>query len=166
MSQATFYTADLCDAHGPSLHVLGPGLQAFTRQSHMMGPVETVHCHNDNTLIKSVLREPGQGRILVIDGQASLDHALIGGNLGVKAQDQGWAGLVIEGAVRDRHELVALDIAILALGSTPLKSFPNGISERGQPISIRNTVVKRGMWLYADLDGAVVSTQPLHTRSS
>ncbi|WP_019961960.1 ribonuclease E activity regulator RraA [Woodsholea maritima] len=166
MSTPYFYTADLCDAHAARLHVLAPGFTAFTGQSHMMGPVETLSCHNDNGLIKQVLDEPGQGRILVIDGQASLNHALIGGNLGLKAQERGWAGLVIDGAVRDRHELATLSIAILALGSSPLKSAQSGAGERGQPISIRNTVIRRGMWLYSDQDGLVISAQPLHTGSA
>ncbi len=96
-------TCDLCDAHrdDPDLRVLPPALRSFGARQRFGGPVATVKCFEDNSLVKAAVDSPGQGRVLVVDGGGSLRRALLGGNLGQAAARNGWAGVVIDGAVRD-----------------------------------------------------------------
>ena len=65
------------------------------------GPVSTVKCFEDNSLVKAALDTPGHGRVLVVDGGGSLRRALVGGNVAAAAATNGWAGVVVCGCVRD-----------------------------------------------------------------
>ena len=107
-----FATCDLCDAHkndaSGAFGVLPPVFRAFGGQSRFAGQVVTVRCFEDNTLIKAELDRPGQGRVLVVDGGASLRRALVGGNLGAAASRNGWAGVLVNGCVRDVAEMQVL----------------------------------------------------------
>lgn len=161
----TFSTCDLCDAHesdtSGSFRVLPPVFQDFGGTARFAGPVATLHCHGDNSRVREAVQEPGQGRVLVIDGGASLRRALIGGNLAADAARNGWAGLVVDGAVRDLAELRALPLGVRALALMPMRPAKRGEGQRDEPISIQGIPVHPGDWLYADEDGIVVSAKPL-----
>ncbi len=108
-----FATCDLCDAHkndsDGAFRVLPPVFRDFGGRARVLpGPISTVKCFEDNSLVKAALRQPGQGRVLVVDGGASLRRALVGGNLAAAAARNGWAGVLVDGAVRDLAELARL----------------------------------------------------------
>lgn len=130
-----FATCDFCDVHkadvSGAFRVLPPVFQSFGGVVAFAGPVSTVKCHEDNTFVKAAVESPGEGRVLVVDGGASLRRALVGGNLAAAAARNGWAGIVVDGCVRD--------VAVL----------------------IQGVWVRPGDWLYADADGIVVSAQAL-----
>ncbi len=115
----------------------------------------TVRCREDNTLLKSVLSEPGRGRVLVVDGGASLHRALMGDVIAGIAVDTGWAGVVINGAVRDVAALASMDIGIKALGSNPRKSAKTGAGARDIPVSFGGATFTPGTEVYSDEDGIV-----------
>src|SRR5690242_12339825 len=94
------------------------------------GPISTVRCFQDNALLKSVLSEPGDGRVLVIDGGGSLHTALVGDVIAGLGQSNGWAGIIVNGAVRDTPALRTIDIGIKALGTNPRKSTKTGAGQR------------------------------------
>lgn len=156
---------DLCDAHKDDdsgvFRVLPPVFRAFGGASRFSGPVSTVRCFEDNTLVKAAVDGPGQGRVLVVDGGASLRRALLGGNLGAQAARNGWAGVLVNGCVRDVVELAPLPIGILALASMPMPPRKQGQGERDVAVSIQGVRVLPGDWLYADEDGVVVHTGAL-----
>ena len=108
-------TCDLCDAHkeDPDLRVLPPVFRSFGAQARFCGPVVTVKCFEDNSRVKAAVEGPGQGRVLVVDGGGSLRRALLGGNLGQAAARNGWAGVVVDGAVRDVLELATSAVGCL-----------------------------------------------------
>lgn len=159
-----FSTCDLCDAHkndsDGAFRVLPPVFRAFGGVARFAGPVSTVKCHEDNTLVKAALDTPGQGRVLVVDGGASLRRALVGGNLGAAAARNGWAGIVVDGAVRDVAELAACAVGIRALALMPLPTEKRNEGQRDVPVTIQGVTVRPGEWLYADEDGMVVVAQP------
>jgi regulator of ribonuclease activity A len=159
-----FATCDLCDAHKSdsdgAFRVLPPVFGSFGGRSRFAGPVSTVKCHEDNTLVKEAVDSPGRGRVLVVDGGASLRRALVGGNLAAAAAKNGWAGVVIDGAVRDAAELAACDVGIRALALIPLPTLKRSEGQRDVPVQIQGVWVRPGDWLYADADGIVVMPVP------
>ena len=98
-------TADLVDDIGPDVRSCDVQFRQFGGLSEFAGPISTVRCFEDNALLKSVLSEPGLGRVLVIDGDASLHAALVGDVIAELARVSGWSGLIVHGAVRDAATL-------------------------------------------------------------
>ena len=157
-------TCDLCDAHkndsDGAFRVLPPVFRDFGAQRRFAGPISTVKCFEDNSLVKQALDEPGQGRVLVVDGAASVRRALVGGNLGAAAARNGWVGVVVDGAVRDVAELATLDVGIRALAPMPLPTEKRNQGQREVPVQVQGVIVRPGEWLYADEDGIVVMPPP------
>ena len=155
-----FATCDLCDANKQSrvetFRSVAMVFKNFGAASRFAGPVHTIKCYEDNTLVKAAVESPGMGRILVVDGGGSLRRALLGGNLGLAAAKNGWAGLVIDGCVRDVAELAPLAIGILALASQPMPTDRKGQGLEGIPVQIQGVWVNPGDTLFADADGIVV----------
>ena len=162
---APISTCDLCDAHkgddSGAFRVLPPVFQSYGGAAAFSGMVSTVKCHEDNTLVKAAVESPGQGRVLVVDGGASLRRALVGGNLAAAATRNGWAGIVVDGCVRDVAELNAEPIGIRALGLIPLPPDKRGQGQVDVAVRIQGVWIRPGDWLYADADGIVVGAQAL-----
>jgi regulator of ribonuclease activity A len=168
-----FATCDLCDAHkndtSGDFRVLPPVFSDYGQVRKFSGPVVTVKCFEDNTLVKAAVDSPGTldtpqgrvGKVLVVDGGASLRRALLGGNLGAAAARNGWAGVVIDGCVRDTAELAGHAVGIRALAAMPLPTEKRNEGQSDVAVQIQGVWVRPGDWLYADEDGIVVSAKPL-----
>lgn len=167
-SATAFSTCDFCDEHKGDttggFRVLPPVFQRFGALPAFAGPVATVKCHEDNTQVKAAVESPGEGRVLVVDGGGSLRRALVGGNLAAAAARNGWAGLVVDGCVRDVAELNAAAVGIRALALIPLPTERRGEGQRDVPVQIQGVWVRPGDWLYADADGIVISERPLSAK--
>lgn len=165
MTDATFATCDLCDAHeedtSGGFRVLPPVFRDFGVARRFSGRVATVRCLEDNSRVREAVNTPGEGRVLVVDGGGSVRRALVGGNLASAAAKNGWAGIVVDGAVRDLAELAAAGIPVKALALMPLRSVKRGEGHAGLPVEIQGVWVRPGDWLYADEDGIVVSAVAL-----
>ncbi len=148
--------ADLCDAHEDEIEVCLLPLRDFGGRKAFSGPIRTVRCHEDNVLVKATLAEPGEGCVLVVDGGGSLRRALVGDVLGASAVENGWAGIVINGAVRDTAVLATLDIGIKALGSVPMRGPKLGDGVVDTPVAFGGMVFVPGDLLHADEDGVAV----------
>ncbi|WNM42466.1 ribonuclease E activity regulator RraA [Micromonospora halotolerans] len=149
-------TADLYDRYGEALSSCDTQLRQFGAVRAFGGPAVTVRCFEDNALLKSIVSEPGEGRVLVVDGGGSLHTALMGDLIAGTAAENGWAGVVINGAVRDVVALAALPIGIKALGTNPRKSAKTGAGERDVPVSFGDCVFPPGAEVHSDDDGVVV----------
>ncbi len=170
---STLATCDLCDANKSAsadvFRVLPPVFRDFGARRAFFGPVSTIKCFEDNSLLKAAVESPGfidtpqgrLGRVLVVDGAGSLRRALLGGNLGAAAARNGWAGVVIDGCVRDVAELAPLDVGIRALASLPMPTERQNQGLKDLPVQIQGVWVRPGDWLYADADGMVVSASRL-----
>ena len=158
----TIATTDLSDAH-PQAQVCEPMFADFGGRIDFHGPIRTLKIFEDNALVRAELEKPGEGRVLVVDGGGSMRCALVGGNLGALGVKNGWAGIVVNGCVRDSEELAAQDIGIKALGTHPRKSEKGLHSGHvDKVVSFAGANFSPGAWLYADADGIVVSDQPIH----
>jgi regulator of ribonuclease activity A len=161
-----FATTDLCDDHPQllldgSLAVLPPVFKRFGKRQAFCGPAVTLKVFEDNALVRATLEAPGNGAVLVVDGGASLRRALFGGQLAVLAQDNGWAGVIIDGCVRDSEEINACEIGVRALATHPQRSARSGAGERNLRVCIAGIAVNPGDWMYADADGVLVAQQKL-----
>ena len=156
----TTSTCDLCDTHKAdttgNFRVLPPVFPSFGGITKFSGMVSTVKCFEDNSLVKAAVDSPGLGRVLVVDGGGSLRRALVGGNLGAAAAKNGWAGVVVDGCVRDVAELAACDVGIRAIALMPLPTEKRDEGQRDVPVQVQGVWVRPGEWLYADADGMVV----------
>ena len=120
------------------------------------GPASTVRCFENNPLVREALNEPGQGRVLVVDGGGSKRCALLGDNLAGLASENGWAGVVINGCLRDAEDIRAIPIGVKAIAPHPLKSSKRDPGARDVPVSFAGVTVAPGDWVYADMDGVIV----------
>lgn len=156
-----FQTADLCDAHEDKVRVLTPMLRSYGGLPSFSGPIVTLKVFEDNSLVRSTLESPGQGQVLVVDGGGSMRCALVGDQLAVLAVNNGWAGMVVFGCIRDAKAIGTMNVGVFALGTHPRKSVKKGIGESGLTVSFGGVDFHPGHCLYADEDGIIVSASPL-----
>lgn len=156
------HTADLCDKYFPDLQVANPGLHHYSRQRLFNGPITTVQVDEDSGLVKAVIAEPGEGRVLIIDGGGSMRRALTGEKMAGLAHANGWAGLVFNGCIRDADEVADLDIGILALGTCPVRPAQTGAGLRDIAVQFNGVRFTTGSYLYADGDGMIISERVLN----
>lgn len=156
-------TTDLSDAH-PEAQVAEPLFADFGGLVAFYGPITTLKVFEDNALVRAALEEKGEGRVLVVDGGGSTRCALVGGNLGALGAKNGWAGIVVNGCIRDSEEMSGQNIGVKALATHPRKS-EKGLhtGHRDKVVSFAGVIFKPGAWLYADADGVVVSEGPIHS---
>ncbi|MDI9891463.1 ribonuclease E activity regulator RraA [Microbacterium sp. IEGM 1404] len=152
----TIATADLYDERCEDLDSLALQLLDLGGRVAFAGPIRTVLCHRDNALVKQVLATPGEGAVLVIDGGGSLESALVGDLIAASAVENGWAGIIVNGAIRDRAALAGLPLGVKALGSNPRKSAKDGVGEIDVPVTIAGVVFTPGRHVWADADGVLV----------
>ncbi len=148
-------TSDLFDEN-PGAQSCETQLRQFGGLRTFSGVVSTVRCLEDNVLLKQRLSQPGEGRVLVVDGGGSYRCALLGDSIGGLAVGSGWAGIVIHGCVRDVAALAGLPIGIKALGTNPRPSGKLGDGEVDVPVSFGGAEFRPGAVLHADDDGVIV----------
>lgn len=150
-------TSDLSDAHGEAVAVCDLQFRSFGQKGGFAGPVTTLRCFEDHLHLRAALSEQGAGRVLVVDGGGSLRCALMGDRLGEMAVKNGWAGIVVNGAIRDAEALAGMAIGVKALGTIPRRSAVESAGYRDIPLRFGGVNFAPRTWLYADLDGVLVS---------
>ena len=156
MNASALNTADLYDERGGELESVSVQFQSLGGHTHFSGPVRTIRCFEDNALVKTVLATPGNGSVLVVDGAGSLRTALMGDMIAASAVANGWAGVVINGAIRDREAIARLDLGVKALGSNPRKSAKAGAGEVDVDVKIGDVTIRTGAMIWCDPDGILV----------
>jgi len=158
MSQVS--TPDLSDA-APQARALEVQFGNFGGHREFSGPAVTIKCHEDNSLVKACVQEPGQGRVIVVDGGGSLRRALLGDMLAEKAAENGWSGLVINGVIRDVDQIGRTGLGVQALGTCPVKTEKLGVGQRDIALHFGGVTINPGDFVYADNNGVLVSERPL-----
>jgi regulator of ribonuclease activity A len=161
-----FATADLCDQHeedirSGQLRVVTPMFRAFGARKSFSGQIATLKLFEDNSFVRKTLEQPGQGRVLVIDGGGSLRRALVGDQLAILGAKNGWNGIVVYGCIRDSGAIADMDIGVLALGAHPQKTDKKNVGEAELAVTFGGVTFRPGEWLYADEDGILVSVSEL-----
>jgi regulator of ribonuclease activity A len=159
-TDATFQTADLCDAHSAAA-VAQPVFKSYGGRARFHGPIATMQVFEDNVIVKQRLATPGAGRVLVVDGGGSLNCALVGDILAGLAVDNAWAGIIVNGCIRDSAAIGRMQVGILALATSPRRCDKRGGGTSDVPVAFAGVTFTPGEHLYADEDGVVVSAKPL-----
>jgi regulator of ribonuclease activity A len=161
MFSMSYAVADLSDAD-PGARICAPIFRDFGGRSSFHGRIRTLKIFEDNVALRELLETPGDGAVLVVDAGGSVRCAVLGGNLGDLAVKNGWAGLLINGCVRDSLELAEQDVGVKALASHPKKSnkgLHQGHVDR--VVQFAGVEFSPGDWLYADVDGVLVASRCL-----
>ncbi|WP_439858772.1 ribonuclease E activity regulator RraA [Pseudomonas sp. MBLB4136] len=156
-----YITPDLCDAYPELVQVVEPMFSNFGGRDSFGGEIVTVKCFEDNSRVKELVEQPGKGKVMVVDGGASMRCALLGDMLAEKAAKNGWEGIVVYGCVRDVDVLAQTEIGIQALASHPLKSTRRGVGELDLALVFGGVTFRPGEYLYADNNGVIVSPSAL-----
>ena len=154
-------TTDLYDDFEDSCETCATQFRDFGARKQFCGRIRTVKCFHDNVLFREMLSEAGGGGVIVVDGEGSTARALMGDLLAARACDNGWAGVIINGAIRDSAEIVGIDIGVKALGVNPAKSDKKGEGETDVELHFGGVCFRPGDWVCCDEDGILVSAQPL-----
>lgn len=149
-------TADLCDRFGDAVQLCHSSWQSYGGRHAASGHIQTLRTYEDAALLRQTLASPGQGRVLVVDAGASLKVAVLGDRMARIGLDNGWAGVLIHGAVRDIEFLRALDFAVFALGRNPRRGSSTGAGEIGVELNIDGVAVRARDFISMDLDGVAV----------
>lgn len=152
-------TADLVDAYGDDVHFCNLPFIKLGRRKAFSGPITTVKCFEDNALLKAELQKPGNGRVMVVDGGASSRVALLGDQIALILRDNGWAGIIINGSIRDSAEINAMDVGVFCLSITPKKSSKDGVGKRDVNVDFGGITFTPGHFVYADADGVLISVE-------
>lgn len=157
----SFQTADLCDAHSDNLQIVEPMFRDYGGSLSFCGPICTIKTFEDNTLVREAVESPGEGRVLVVDAGGSMRCAMLGDNLARLAVDNGWAGVVMYGCIRDSAEIGTMPLGVKAIATHPLKSVKANYGQRDVEVRFAGVTFRPGEFLYADSDGIVVSPTSL-----
>lgn len=150
-------TADLVDDHGDDVRFCNLPFIKLGKKKVFSGLIHTVKCFEDNALLKAELQKPGNGRVMIVDGGGSTRFALLGDQIALILKDNGWAGIVINGSVRDRAEIDEMEVGGFCLATTPKKSSKDGAGKVGVVVSFGGVDFVPGEFAYADYDGLLVS---------
>jgi regulator of ribonuclease activity A len=153
---------DICDQFIDEILVFDPVFRDFGARRKFSGEIVTVRCFEDNSLVGETVRTPGHGRVIVVDGGGSLRRALLGDLLAAAAVENGWQGLVINGAVRDVEILETIDLGIKALAACPVKTDKRGEGQLDVPLRFAGAQLEPGQYLYADANGIAVARNKLN----
>ncbi len=152
---------DLCDEYPELVSVMSPMFQNYGGVSSFGGVISTIKCHEDNSFVANAVEEPGEGRVLVVDGGGSMRCALLGDNLAMKAADNGWHGILVYGCVRDVDAINEIHLGVQALASNPLRSVKRDVGLRDIELEFGGITFIPGQYVYADNNGVIVSPEPL-----
>ena len=152
-------TPDLSDKYPDKDFLLD--FQCFSRIKSIHGQISTVFCPDDNSFVREMLSENGHQKIMFIDGAKSKNVALLGDNLAVLAIENNWTGIIVNGRIRDAEIISQLNIAIFALGTCPRKSSKKNQGKKNIELSIDGLTIKPGDWVYADINGILISDSEL-----
>ena len=156
-----FKTADLCDDYSDDLVILSQEFKSYGKVSSFCGIISTIKCYNDNSMVRDAVNTDGSNKVLVVDGEGSTECALLGDMLAEMAFKNNWSGIIINGCIRDSDIIASIDLGVFALSTIPIKSVKKGIGENNVNISFMNATFKPGEYIYADLDGIIISEKEL-----
>lgn len=156
-----FSTADFCDEHTEEVKVLEKALNSYGGVDHFYGKIVTIKLDEDNRGLVSILRdEEGRGKVAVVDVSEKF-CAVVGDNLMSFASKKGWAGIIVNGYVRDTHITKNINVGLFALGTCPRRSTKQSESKRGITLNFGGIDFREGEWIYADADGVIVAQEAL-----
>ena len=149
-------TCDISDKLHPDVQYLEPVYKSYGGKTSFSGRIVTVKCYEDNSLVEEALKSNGKNSILVVDAGGSMNCAMLGDKRAADAIKNEWEGILVHGLIRDSATIKGMEIGILALGVSPLKSIKNGVGDSNLIVNFSGITFTPGEYLYADEDGVIV----------
>lgn len=149
-------TPDVADERGDAVDSCALPFRLFGRRGSFTGPIRTVRCHEDNLLVRETLNSPGDGAVLVVDGGGSIRRALLGDLIAAAAVENGWAGVIVHGAIRDSVLIGGMDIGVAALATNPKPPVKLGAGDVDAPVTFGGVTFAPGRTVWCDADGVLV----------
>jgi regulator of ribonuclease activity A len=81
--------------------------------------------------------------------------------MATQAYENAWAGIVINGCIRDSAEVAHIAVGVKALATVPKRSGKEGTGERDVPVDFAGITFSPGGYLFADEDGIIVADRDL-----
>ena len=159
-----FKTADICDIHSDDLIIMHQQFNSYGKIDSFCGQISTIKCFNDNSKVREAVNSDGCNKVLVVDGDASTDCALLGDMLAEAAFKNNWSGIIINGCIRDSDVIADIDIGVFALSTIPIKSVKKDMGDINIEVSFMDTRFNPGDYIYADLDGIIISKSELNLK--
>ncbi len=161
----SFKTADLtdkyCAENCEEVQAAGMSFNSYGGKSQFHGEIVTLKLFEDNQLVRDQVSSDGKGKVLVVDAGASMRRALLGDMLAAKAVENGWAGIIINGCIRDSVDMAGLQLGVIALGTHPLKTVKAGIGQINVSVTFAGLNFEPADFIYVDEDGIIISEKPL-----
>ncbi len=154
-------TDDFCGDNCDEVQAAGMNFKSFGGKSRFYGEIVTLKLFEDNQLVRDQVNSDGTGKVLVIDGGASMRRALLGDMLAAKAVENGWSGILINGCIRDSVDMATMQLGIMALGTHPLKTVKNGVGQTNVSVTFSGLHFEPADFIYIDEDGIIISEKPL-----
>ena len=156
-----FFTADLCDKYNDDIQVLAPLFYSYGGVSKFTGKIATCRIIDNNTELIKLLKSEGHARVCVVDVDAKY-VAVVGDKLMGFAKENNWAGIIVNGYVRDIQTTKNIEVGLLALGTCPKKAPNKNHGEVCIDLNFGSVIFKEGDYLYADVDGVITSQELLN----
>ena len=156
-----FKTADICDIHSDQLVIMHQQFKSYGKIDSFCGQISTIKCFNDNSKVREAVNSDGFNKALVVDGNASMEGALLGDILAEAAFKNNWSGIIVNGCIRDSDVIANIDIGVFALSTKPVKSVKKGIGDKNIDVGFMGVTFKPGDYIYADSDGIIISKTEL-----
>ena len=156
-----YVTPDLCDEYPELIQVVEPMFNNYGGVESFGGEIVTVKCFEDNSKVKELVDTDGKGKVMVVDGGASMRHALLGDMLAEKAAKNGWEGIIVYGCIRDVDDIMQTELGVQALATHPLKTDKRGLGDVNVTVKFGGVEFVPGQFVYADNNGIIVSPQKL-----
>lgn len=156
-----FVTPDLCDEYPEKIQVVEPLFTNYGGRTSFGGEIVTLKAFEDNSKVRELVAQDGKGKVMVVDGGASMRHAMLGDMLAEKAAKNGWEGIIINGCIRDVDVIMETELGVQALATNPLKTEKRGLGDINVEVKFGGVVFVPGQYVYADNNGIIVSAEPL-----
>ena len=139
------------------LGAMDSGIRPLWPSPRVIGPALTVWCHSaDNLMLHKALALAQPGDVLVVNTQGNTANAVFGELMATSAVKIGVRALIVDGVVRDREALQALQFPVYARGLSPNACNKDGAGEVGTAIACGGVAVRPGDVILADQDGITV----------
>ena len=153
------YTADICDKHLYDVQIVAPILKSFGGVSMCHGQIVTIELFEDNKALVELLRDNrGDGKVCIVDVIGDY-CAVVGETLMGYAYHNGWAGIIINGYVRDTHQTTQIPVGLWAKGTYPFKSQKKAEANLNKTLDFGDVEFRVSEFVYADRDGIVLTKE-------
>ena len=156
-----FTVPDICDTH-EDIQIGDVFLNSYGGIDKFCGEIQTAKCEHSNSVVKQLVQEDGNEKVLFINHTGSEFCSMVGDQIVQKAFDNNWNGIITNGYIRDIEVIKDISIGVYAKNSYPKKTNKSiGLGEINAPIKINNISIKPGDWIYVDSNGWVISKSEL-----